>query len=127
MRAIETCDSNSVVIAEKDEVENDEEVSHSRGRPKVVRIDRRAWHIDPERSRFRRETRVDIGDVLERYLETERRANIISLDIIMVKGQRLSGLSKKGDNYGRGEALEGVEHGDEHMGGQIGGDVCASP
>jgi len=104
---LRSCTSNrdmwfkSLVFAKTDEVENDEEISHSRRRPKVVRIDRRARHIDPERSRIR--GRIGIGDVLGRYLETERRANIISIFII-VKGQRLSSLLKKGDNYGRGKA-----------------------
>jgi len=80
---LRSCTSNrdmwfkSLVFAKTDEVENDEEISHSRRRPKVVRIDRRARHIDPERSRIR--GRIGIGDVLGRYLETERRANIISI------------------------------------------------
>ena len=69
----------SVIIAKKDEVENDKEISHSRRRPKVVRIDHCARHFDPERSPNSEEIRVGIGNVLRQYLETERRANIFSI------------------------------------------------
>ena len=68
-----------VIIAKKDEVENDKEISHSRRRPKVVRIDHCARHFDPERSPNSEEIRVGIGNILRQYLETERRANILSI------------------------------------------------